>query len=278
MNMKKIICPTDFSAAAENAVIYAANLSQQLNYELEIVNVHLVPSVNQVSSGTMVSDYIVSATDILQKRCEDLKKEFNISCSYQLETTTEALEKSIGSIPGKNDIIVVGTNGADDLYQYIFGTNSYHILRKSNCPVLVVPEGATYKPFPKIVFAWDYSKDAKKSFSQMTDILGPDPVTTFLHISNEKTQVSDEVYNALKNEICSEFGEKKNISFDRVFSDDPEFFPDKLSDYMDESHADILVITYYDRGALRNILHGSIAKRLSETMDYPLLILHVTKE
>ena len=274
--MKTILIPTDFSTTANNAIEYGAKLAQKLNAKLEILNIQLLSAANPISSGMVACENIVPTSDVLKKMCNDINQTFNISCNYSIETTSKTLEKAISGKSAENTLIVMGTNGTDDLYQYIFGTNTYHVIKKSKCPVLMIPAGINYKPIKKIVFAWDYGRDNKVSFFQLKDILGIyDAEINFLHISKQKTPIGDDVFRALQGEIHSYLDEKGNITFERIYSEDPETFPARIDDYMDDSKADILAITFYDRGPLKNIFHGTITKELSETARDPLLVLHV---
>jgi len=274
--MKKIICPTDFSEAANNAIEYAAKLAQKLNIELEILHVQLVSAANPISSGIEACEYITPTSKVLEKMCVDIRKTFSIPCNHSIETTSKTLEKAITGKSDENNLIIMGTNGTDDLYQYFFGTNSHHVIEKSKCPVLVIPEGVTYGTIKKIIFAWDYGHESKTSFFQLNDLFKANDVEiTFLHVSKEKNPVSDDVFRALKEDVHSYFGYKENIAFDRIYSESTGTFPDKIDEYMNDVKADLLTITFYDRGALRNIFHGTIAKGLSEIAGYPLLVLHV---
>ncbi len=274
--IKKIICPTDFSSTANNAVEYAAKLAQKLNAELEILHVQLLSAANPISSGLEALESTVSTSEVLKKMCIDIKQTFNICCNHNIETTSKTLEKVIRGKSAENNLIVMGTNGIDDLYQYFFGTNTHHVIEKSKCPVLVVPEGVRYSAIKNIVFAWDYSRDSKAFLFQLKDILGIyDPKIIFLHLSKQKTVIGDDVFRAAKEDIRSYLGERENITFDRIYSEDTENFADRIDEYMDDSKADVLAITFYDRGALRNIFHGTITKGLSEIARYPLLVLHV---
>lgn len=274
--MKKIICPTDLSPTANNAIEYAAKLAQKINAELEIFNVQVISAASPIASGIEVSENTATTAAILNKMQNEISRTFNISCKYNITTTTETLEKAIGKKATESNLIVMGTNGTDDLYQYIFGTNTYQVIRKSKCPLLIVPEGVNFKSIRKIVFAWDYSRDNKESFFQLKELLGIfNAEITFLHISKEKSPVSDDVFSALKEDVHSYLGEKENILFDRIYSEDMATFADRMDEYMDDSNADLLAVTYYDRGALNNLFHGTITKGLSEIAGYPLLVLHV---
>lgn len=274
--MKKIICPTDFSPAANNATEYAAKLAKDINAELQLLNIQELSMVEPIISGIRAGDGVKSAVERLEQISVDIKHTFNISCNYIVDVSDKIIEKAITSHSKEDSLLVMGTNGVDDIYQYFFGTNTYHVIKKAACPVLVIPEGVVYKPIKKSVFAWDYSKANKAAFTQLKSLLGIfTPEVIFLHISRQKSVVSDDVFRALEEDVSSSLGESVNISFDRVYSEDTEIFPDRIDEYMADSKADLLAITFYDRGILKNMFHGMITKKLSEAAIYPLLVLHV---
>lgn len=274
--MKKLICPTDFSNAANNAIEYASKLAQKLEATIEILNFQTISPASPIASGISARENRPKAEQTLENICNEVSKTFNIFCRYKSETTTATLERAINSKAARDNIIVMGTNGIDDSYQYIFGTNTYHVIKKSKCPVWVIPEDAAYKDIKKVVFAWDYSQDNHLSFLQLETLLGIfNPEITMLHISKQKTPISDDVYRALQEEIYNTFGEKENIRFDRIYSDDPDTFAEITDNYIHDSQADLLAVSFYDRGVLRNIFHGTLVKDLSEIADYPLLVMHV---
>lgn len=274
--MKKIICPTDFSPTANNAIEYGAKLAQIMKAKMEILHVQLLSAALPIISGLEAIQSISEITDVLQKMCDEVSHTFNIRCDYSLETTIKTLEKTISEKVEEHNLIVMGTNGKDDEYQHIFGTNSYEVVKKSKSPVLIIPEGVKYRTIKKVVFAWDYSNDNKVSLFQLKNLFKElNPEIIFLHISKEKTPISDDVFRVFKEQIYSYLGEKEDITFERIFADDPETFPRLIDNYMIESRSNLLAITYYDRGLLRNIFHGTVTKSLSEIASYPLLTMHV---
>jgi len=274
--MKKIICPTDFSSTANNTIEYAANLAQIMNAKIELLNIEQLSPAAPITSGIIARENNMSTASTLKNVCREVNRGFNITCYYDIETTSKTLEKAIRENSSEDDIIVMGTNGIDDSYQYIFGTNTYHVIKKSKCPVLMVPEGIKYSPVNKIVFTWDYSKDHKTAFFQLKSLMENfNPQITFLHLSKQRTSFGDDVFLTLKREVHNYLGNPNNVTFERIYTGDSEDFSEAIDDYMDKSKADMLVATYYDRGPLRNIFHGSLIKDLTEIARYPLLVLHV---
>lgn len=274
--MKKIICPTDFSTTANNAIEYASQLAKAINTELEIVNVQLLSPASPVLSGIEASKYAAPASATLKKMCDDINQTFHIPCSYKVEITSDTLDEAIPAESAEDSLIVMGTNGMDDLYQYIFGTNTYHVIKKTKCPVLIIPEGVIYTTIKNITLPWDYKCNSKSVYFQLKNLFGVfNPEITFLHISKQKTPVSDSVFRALKEEVYSCIGKEENVLFARLYSESPKEFANSIDDYMSDNKTDLLAIAYYDRGKLKNIFHGTIVKELSETAQYPLLVSHV---
>ena len=275
--IKKIISPTDFSKSAVNAAEYAAKLAQVFAAELLFVNVQkILPVAAAVSLGEGIGSNVRENAQIaagsLKEMSIETNKMFNISTDYEVDITAKSIEKVFSSIKPENTMIVMGTNGADNISQYFFGTNTYHVIKKTNCPLLLVPENASFGTIKKVVFAWDYSSKNKFSFSLLNDFMNAfNPNFVFLHISKHHTEISHEVFMALRSEIESVLGENSEVEFEQLFS---ENIPESINSYMLKSQADILSINYYNRGLIPDIFHGTVVKELSETAEYPILVLH----
>lgn len=273
--LKKIVCPIDFSPAANNAVEYASNLAQELDIEIELIHVEQISPIDAFNVEK-VTENIQEIKNLLQKICDEIYSNFHVVCKYSVEVTLGRLEKIIKAKTLDHNLIIMGTNGIDTIYQYIFGTNTYHVIKKSKCPVLIIPENVIFTPIKKMVFAWDYSRENRISFLQLNDFVDLfSPEIVFLHISKNKSTVADDVYDAFQTELFSYFGEKNSITFARVYMDSSETIAQKIDQFVDITQADLLVITFYERGIFENIIHDSVTKWLSEEAKYPLLALHI---
>lgn len=269
--MNNILVTTDFSFAANNAIEYAANFAQRNKSKLTLVNFQLSEPVEEHAGCR----YIRETPEMLKEMSETIHRNYSIPCDYIVEQTNKTLGKAIQALSSDADLIIMGTNGVDDIYQYIFGSTTYQVTKRSTCPVLIIPENVTFKPIEKVVFAWDYTYNSKVAFSQFNNLLKKDqPEITFLHISHKDTAVSDEVFQALKDSVSSQFPENRILKFVRVFSKDSENFPEKIVEYAVLVEADLLVTTHYERG-VRNIFHGAMTRKLSELINCPQLVLHV---
>lgn len=271
--VKNILCPSDFSAAAINGIEYAAKLAQFFRADLKIVRVQLVNPAIVIGSENGIQDEESSTLSLLEKTCIEVNKTYNVNCNYELETTNKKFESVLAEKSKKTDLIVMGTNGVDKISQYFFGTNSLHVVERTACNVLVVPEGNKFKTIKKIVFAWEYNPKSKFSISQLEYLIDQfDSEITILNVSKNMTQVSRTLFKALKEEVYSNLEEGYDMNFEQIFSDDPE---KSISEYMKESDANLMAIMYYNGGSIINLFQEQIAKKLTEKTIYPLLIMHV---
>ena len=140
--MKKILCPTDFSEAADQAIAYAAKLSKKIGAELTLLNVQSVFSLppSEVIKGKFLATEPLS--DRLEEQSYKVMDTFKIQCHSEVEPSNRGLGKTIAQRAKDFDLIVMGTNGADDYYQFFLGTNSYQVIRTSAVPVLLIPRDA----------------------------------------------------------------------------------------------------------------------------------------
>jgi hypothetical protein len=50
------------------------------------------------------------------------------------------------------DLVIMGTKGATGAREILFGSNAVHVIKNSNCPVLVIPPTTAIRSRPKSCF------------------------------------------------------------------------------------------------------------------------------
>lgn len=271
--MKRILCPTDFSSTANNAIAYAAKFAQVTGSEIILFN---VKSLFDLTSGELQkgkSEQIEDTKSVLESQALEVTRAFDISCYADVTVSGVALSTLISQAGSQFDLIVMGTNGPDDLYQFFTGSNTYNVIQKSKVPVLLIPENAEYSELELAVLAYDYLREGMPPIKQVHQILQPFEcgirVLQLLEISYSERQ--EQELEERKEQIAAALTDAIPVSFDSLHTDNPGH---ALEMYMKKTNADILILNSRHYSLLQRIFHKSLTKALSVIADFPMLVIH----
>jgi nucleotide-binding universal stress UspA family protein len=269
--MKKILCPTDFSEAADQAIAYAAKLSKKIGAELTLLNVQSVFSLppSEVIKGKFLATEPLS--DRLEEQSYKVMDTFKIQCFSEVEPSNRGLGETIAQRAKDFDLIVMGTNGADDYYQFFFGTNSYQVIRTSAVPVLLIPRGCGYQDIATLVFAYDYEHENKLPTEQLTQW------ATLINAQVTVLQVKD--HYTRETELNSKAIEERSlihsaladVKFDTLYSDE---VISSINSYVLVNETNALALCFKNHGIIQTIFSKSVVKELSAIAKYPLFVFH----
>jgi nucleotide-binding universal stress UspA family protein len=277
--IKRILCPIDFTAASTNAMEYAAKLSKQLNASLTLWNMCEIQIMDEIASTNKLPNAIGNKqkelSEILQDWCTEIKEDYAVPCGYFVSSSIENLEKTLAHYTdGENfDLMVAGTNGIDDMYQFFFGTNSYRIIKEVECPVMIIPEGYDFKEMKSVVFTTDYSLDDAKLAKGLIKTF--DSSITFLHLSKKHSNISKEVFHSFKSLFEDEVGNDYKVHFERLIYKDKL---DGLVEKMIEKEADMVIMSTEHRGWFEDLFHKSFTKKVLDGIQIPALVFHNKKK
>jgi nucleotide-binding universal stress UspA family protein len=201
MNIRSILCPTDFSDASRHALDHAVAIAKWYSARIIVLHAHhpvsaAVTALVAAGGGGIVddSDAIADegrqlATAIASMQMDELAR----PCDVELETKvlSGAPEDTIVSCAAAEpvDLIVIGTHGAGGFEHLVLGSVTEKVLRRAKCPVLTVPPRAhatSRLPFKRILCPTDFSSSAHAglrlafSFAQEGDA-----ALTLLHVIDE---------------------------------------------------------------------------------------------
>lgn len=156
--MKTIIVPTDFSAAAENAMLYAGHLAKRIDASVLLLHIFQVP-VNMSDAPL----FVTSPEELKENADKGLlhSKEILQSTFPSLNVKTESILGDVVSelqeaCRKENPIaVVVGKHGASGLERALFGSTSLSIIRHIHFPVIAVPDFSTEKDIKNVALAVD---------------------------------------------------------------------------------------------------------------------------
>jgi nucleotide-binding universal stress UspA family protein len=133
--IKKILAPTDFSTLSAKGVLYACQLAKEVGAELVLINIVTLDESNLVNKREM-EQHKKLLDEFLEK----------VGAGGSGLTIRKVVE------PGQPhstlvhwaeneamDLIVISSHGRSGLSRMVMGSVTAEILKKSACPVLVVP-------------------------------------------------------------------------------------------------------------------------------------------
>lgn len=276
--MKTILVPTDFSSSAENALFFASLLAKKQHAKLIMLHAFQLPvPIAEISYN------------ILHEEKENKKKEINAKLLLERDKikNAEAINVEFLSIEGfakdvildfsnnkTIDYIIMGTNGAGKHTSGMFGSTASHIIEKANCPVIAIPETASFKnEIKKITFATDFHSNDIDAIDKIIDIASTlHAHIKILHISDTETSSEEEkvmMYNFTKKVNAKT--SYQNMTFQILASKDVET---QLEEYIKSHDADMIVMSTHFRGFMDRLFKKSITKEIVLKTTIPLVAFH----
>jgi len=143
IHLKNILVPTDFSAAADNALSYGVALARQFEATLWLVHV-----VEPQTFFTGLEGVPIPPLDIGEEtaRAKELMAEFskNVPANVALRSLVRygPVMGEISALAKEEnlDLVIVSTHGRSGLDRALFGSMAERIVHHAPCPILVVRE------------------------------------------------------------------------------------------------------------------------------------------
>ena len=271
--MKKILCPTDFSETADGAVAYAAKLAQKTGSHLALFNVQSF--VDKTPEEALLGEQMNAqmAYDRLEELSREISRVFKISCNGNVSTAIAGLSRVIETEASGHDLIVMGTTGPDDAFQFFFGSNSYRLAKQTSLPVLVVPAGYGYSNIEQTAFAFDYWRNNTLPMAQLVNVIKPlNSALTVLEVLEQSYSPRQEEEILADQKIIQDvYGKEVSIQFQSLYT---RSIPQALDTYVKENKVDLLALSTQHQSLIDRLFHKSVIKELSRIATYPLLIIH----
>ena len=145
IELKRILCPVDFSDNSLHALNYAIALAQR--QEADLVLLHVVqPTLLSASMDPFLPEYDTTVMENYMDACKRQLKELtervaaedHAATTSKLRTGTPFVEIVAAAREQSSDLIVVGTHGRTGLAHVMIGSVAEKVVRKAPCPVLTV--------------------------------------------------------------------------------------------------------------------------------------------
>ncbi len=279
--MKTILFPTDFSANANHALLYALKVADKMNAELRFFHSFKIPVFDTSMPLSLVEGLIEeeekSAHDKMQAVINEnpdpeirellskIKVGVTIKKGFVIEGILEDAEEHYA------DMIVMGTKGAGGLAAAILGSNTTSVIAQLEIPILAVPEEALFNGFQRTAFASNLAEDelpAIEFFVNVSEAFGSQMY--IFHVSPKDNL--DELYKLefFKRRLSDKWDLEK-FMFITMENNDIE----NALHYLVVNHKiDMLAMLTHHHGFFRRIFSSSLTNKMAYHTHIPLFAFH----
>ena len=199
IDLKRILCPIDFSDFSQRAVDHAVAIAQWYEADVTLLHVRaLVPIAPAVPE--LLPAVVLTAEDrdeLLAALTRFVPADTTVTIERDVvegHAATEIVEHA-RKLP--SDLVVLGTHGRSGFERLMLGSVTEKVLRKSPCPVLSVPphagDTAPVRPlFKRILCAMDFSDCSMRALDYAVSLAQEaDASLTVLHVFDLEGAMSE---------------------------------------------------------------------------------------
>lgn len=273
--MKRILLLTDFSKSAVNAIDYALHFFHKEHCEFYLMYVHrpndfTMSELIKDPKADIYSSLLANEKEALERACLELENtNKNPNHSFQYLIDYDDFLSAINQVIAlkKIDVLVAGYNGASNVMEVIFGSNTLQIIRNIKKPTLVIPRDFNYKePNSLLVPLGDDDHLNSDEFNEILNVMAShNPRFHFLRV----TKTDDPL--RIKEDELKLVQFKGNYSYHYIHG---VSLHDAVLTYEQVHTIDLAGVIAKKETVLQRLMEGSSITKISKSLFLPLLIVH----
>jgi nucleotide-binding universal stress UspA family protein len=277
--MKKILCPTDFSKAATNAVEFAALIAERTGAALTLLHVVHLPLLGTaetaLAAGEVLGEHKRHATDKLHalvRHLAEAHREHPLEINYLVKEAL--LVDAVAQLTKTEnfDLVVIGSTGGNNtLEEILIGSHTEGVIENVKCPVLTVPHNAVPAPFHRIVYASDYQPEDAPALQELLAFAQVFKAEVeIVHVSEEASNQADSRVARFEQALRAALPDHHLAIHQVVHPNEVE----GMKGYLTQKNADLLAIMKKRRGFFHHLFSQSFSEQLTYQSKLPMLIIH----
>jgi len=269
----KILIPTDFSVLPEYAWILIQRMMKGKEFEVTFLHVMQVPdsvslngSKEFVTCGEIDQTYLDNQRVLIEQKLDAILTTHNGNA--QVDWVTGKLTDAICDYAEKGnfDLIAMGTSGAFGVSQWLSGSNTQMVSRKTHIPVLSLMCDRSDWVLKNVLFVQDFSNPLESDLHWLESMMDSENSSLhFLHVEN--TDKNHE--NVIKN--MQTFASKMGWEHTNFHTITDTKIEDGVIHFNQMNDMDLVVIGNYGK---RGLFGQSDAEKLINHMFKPLITFH----
>ena len=275
--MKTILVPTDLSALTDNALAVAVTLARPLGATIMLLHsvAYPLPMTAYAESMGSTIDYTVDTYLELEQDARETLGRLADNPAYAdvpihpiLLTNGQGLINNVTDQPA--DLIVMASQGASGLHEWLVGSTAEAIVRYAHCPVLVIKKPVAQFQPTHIVCAIDVD-ERLKAIHPYPFQLGEEGLNQFLYVMTP----TDNRDPAGVRDWVDGFALNKGITRYSFVISPAQTVPEGIISHANEVGADLIVLYTHGHTGLRHLFSGSVAEDVLNHADIPVLIMRM---
>jgi len=260
--MKNILVPIGFTEDAKNTLQYAIDFASEIDAKVLVFRAYSAKS----KAGTMINVngiieretnlYLRTMVGSVDKKNVDIKL---VAAKGSVIDSVEAIDANLGI-----DLIIIGTKSNSIKEEEFLGKTAGSLVKKTNLPMLTVPENYKYKPIKNILMAFKSGiLKSKTVLNPLTFIVTKFKVETNLLLVKtpsytEEDLIIDKAIESLKTNL--------------TITENASTFQGVL-EHFQKHQPDMLCVFRRKRGFFKKLLEKSNILKEEFHTSIPLLIL-----
>ncbi|OYX15897.1 MAG: universal stress protein [Algoriphagus sp. 32-45-6] len=271
-----ILCPTDFSECSLNAIEYASRLGEKFNAELILFHVLNREDYEKLSpndpDGRYQRDFVYDKLRSLQQAVKDESLIQGLkSCIIEIREGKIVYETLKFAKEINADLIVVGTEGVNDLRSNYIGSRASRMVEQCETDIMVIPRKVYFKPPRKLIYASDYIEEDKLAVQKVAELARfYDSEIDIVHVSPTQKALDKSLHMTVVEEIRPFVRYEKTNFVLKSFRDDLAL---GLENYLQVAKGDILVTLSMKKTFFDQIFSKNLSKKMSYFLNKPLWVI-----
>lgn len=275
MTYKRILLPIDFSDSAINALKYAMAFAKSSEAKLVLLHAYHIPipaaEAGLTIDANLAEDFINEGKEKMDKLYQNFPELDQLSEPYEIKMAfaSEAIVNTAREI--KADMIIMGTHGASNAFDELVGSNTLHVIKKCNLPVLAVPVNYEEFRIKQILFSYDYHTISGKKVIQ--------PLIDFAMVFGSKLHIMhitdklDKLHQGAISEAKMLEKYLRGISH-HYHMTEGEHVEKTILDYINTHDIDVIAVMPRKHTLFERLFQSSVTKQLVHHSSIPLFAFH----